>query len=60
MWTNDWDTCAHLLLEGGEGLANTHLAGDYYVISNFNLVSYKLESEPAQWRLSDATYERAR
>ncbi|MFT6159161.1 MAG: hypothetical protein ACJARS_002177, partial [bacterium] len=59
LWTDDWDTCAHMIVTGtGPGAAD--IVGDYWAVSNFNVVGLKLESDVAQWRLSDATFAQAR
>ena len=60
LWTDQWDTCVHLILEGGSGLAGEHLAGEYWAVSNFNMVSFQLANSNFQWQLSDATFEPTR
>ncbi len=59
LWTDDWDTCAHMVVTGS-GPGSEDIVGDYWAVSNFNVVGLKLESDAAQWRLSDATFAQAR
>lgn len=55
--SDDWDTCAHLVLSGGTELAGTHLNGEYWAVSNFNVVSMMIDSDGGeQWQLSGQTY----
>lgn len=57
LWTDEWDQCAKIHLDAPEGLAATHLSGDWWAVPSFNVVALDLASESAQWQLSFATYE---
>ena len=59
LWTDEWDTCAHLIVTG-TGPGAESIVGEYWAVLNFNVVSLKLDSDVAQWRLSDATFEAVR
>ncbi len=57
-WTTQWgDSCLRFSLEGGSGADAEHLAGEYWAITQYNVVAIDLDAEPGIWQLSYATWE---
>ncbi len=56
VWTSEWgNQCIHLTLDDG-GLGS-ELAGDYWAITQYNLVGFQLADDSGVWQLSNATFE---
>ena len=61
IWTSEWaDSCIHISLDDGDGNPATgeYLAGDYWAITQYNVVGMRLTSDTGTWQLDYATYIR--
>ena len=59
LWTAEWeDQCIHITLDDGDGngSAGEYLAGEYYAITQYNVVAMKLTADTGTWQLDYATY----
>lgn len=60
-WTQEWgNSCLRMHVDDGDGdpAAGSPIAGDYWVITQYNVVGMQLTDHEAVWELSYATYER--
>lgn len=56
IWTDQWgDQCIHLVLD--DGGAGSELAGDYWAITQYNVVAFALAGDTGTWELSYLTFE---
>lgn len=51
-WDVDWPDCVHIVLEGP---SSSPLVGDWWAVTNFNIVSFDIGGE-GHWQLKDAEY----
>jgi len=54
-WTSDWgDQCAHFVVD--DGGAGHGIVGDWWTITQYNVVAWKLADDTGTWQLDYATY----
>ena len=54
-WTSEWDDrCIHIRLDDGSN--GSPIAGDYWAITQYNVVAFRLSDDSGTWQLDYATY----